>query len=95
MARPQNHVTVLVYWRHFTMADFDEEIDVTGERCPVPIFRTQKALNHMKSGEILHIIASDPVSMENIATFTELNPQYELMDSKQDGDVFFYLIKKI
>lgn len=78
----------------FAEEDFDKEIDVTGERCPVPIFRTQKALNHMKSGEILHIIASDPVSMENMTTFTELNPQYVLMDSKQDGNAYFYLIKK-
>jgi tRNA 2-thiouridine synthesizing protein A len=76
------------------MANFDQEIDVTGERCPVPVFKTQKALNTMKSGEILHIITDDPVSMQNMASFIEINSQYELLDSKQEGRAFFYLIKK-
>lgn len=76
------------------MADFDEEIDVTGERCPVPVFKTQKALNQLKSGEILHIITDDPVSMQNMASFIEINPQYELLESKQEGRSYSYLIKK-
>ena len=78
------------------MADFDEELDVTGYSCPVPIFKTHKALNHMKSGEILHIIASDSHSEQNMATFTELNSfQFELLESKQDGNKYFFLIKKL
>lgn len=76
------------------MADFDVEIDVTGERCPVPVFRTQKALNQLKSGEILHIITDDPVSMKNMESFIEINPQYELLQSKHEGNAYFYLIKK-
>ncbi len=77
------------------MADFDKEIDVTGERCPVPVFKTQKALNQLKSGEILHVITDDPVSKQNMASFTDINTQYELLESKQDGNAFFYLIKKL
>jgi len=76
------------------MANFDQEIDVTGERCPVPVFKTQKALNQLNSGEILHVITDDPVSMQNMASFIEINPQYKLLESKQEGTSFFYLIKK-
>lgn len=76
------------------MADFDEEVDVTGERCPVPVFKTQKALLQLKSGGILRVITDDPVSMQNMATFIGMNPQYELLEAKQEGKAFFYLIKK-
>ena len=76
------------------MANFDQEIDVTGERCPVPVFKTQKALNQLNSGEILHVITDDPVSMQNMASFIEINPQYKLLESKQEGTSFFYPIKK-
>jgi tRNA 2-thiouridine synthesizing protein A len=76
------------------MADFDEELDVTGERCPVPVFKTQKALNPMKSGEILHVISDDPVSIKNMDSFIDINPQYELLESKHEGNAYFFLIKK-
>lgn len=76
------------------MADFDEELDVTGERCPVPVFKAQKALNPMKSGEVLHVITDDPESMQNMASFIKINPQYQLLESRQEGRAFFYLIKK-
>ena len=76
------------------MAKFDQEIDVTGERCPVPVFKTQKALLKMDSGEVLHVVTDDPVSMTNMNTFVEINPQYELQEAKQEGKGFFFLIKK-
>lgn len=78
------------------MADYDEEIDVTGYSCPVPIFKTHKALNHLNNGEILHVIASDPRSIDNMVTFTELNSsQFELLESKQENNLFSFLIKKL
>ena len=77
------------------MAEFDKELDVTGYTCPVPIFRTHKALNDMKSGEILRVITSDPRSEQNMVTFTELNTQFKLVSSEQDKGIYYYLIKKI
>lgn len=75
------------------MADFDEEIDVSGLRCPIPIFRTRRALDEMNIGEVLHIIADDPVSTTNFPEFVKMFPALELLESRQEGDVYHYLIK--
>ena len=45
------------------MADYDQELDASGLNCPLPILRAKKALSAMQSGQVLHIIATDPGSM--------------------------------
>ncbi|MCK4710425.1 MAG: sulfurtransferase TusA family protein, partial [Gammaproteobacteria bacterium] len=47
------------------MADFDRELDASGLNCPLPILRAKKTLADMESGQILHIIATDPGSVKD------------------------------
>ncbi len=75
------------------MADFDQELDASGLNCPLPILRAKKTLNSMSSGQVLHIIATDPGSVKDFDSFAKQTGNV-LMESKEEGGKFHFLIKK-
>ena len=75
------------------MADFDEELDASGLNCPLPILRAKKTLAGMDAGKILHIIATDPGSVKDFEAFAKQTGN-ELLESKEEGGKFLFLIKK-
>ncbi len=75
------------------MADFDQELDACGLNCPLPILRAKKTLNSMDAGNVLHIVATDPGSVKDFEAFSKQTGN-ELMESKEDGGKFHFLIKK-
>jgi tRNA 2-thiouridine synthesizing protein A len=75
------------------MADFDQELDASGLNCPLPILRAKKTLNGMTSGQVLHIIATDPGSVKDFDAFAKQTGNV-LMESKEEGGKFHFLIKK-
>lgn len=75
------------------MADFDQELDASGLNCPLPILRAKKTLNAMSSGQILHVIATDPGSVKDFDAFAKQTGN-ELVESKEEGGKFHFLIKK-
>ena len=75
------------------MAEFDQELDASGLNCPLPILRAKKTLTGMESGKILHIIATDPGSVKDFEAFARQTGN-ELMESKEEGGKFLFLIKK-
>jgi len=75
------------------MADFDQKLDASGLNCPLPILRAKKTLSSMGTGQILHIIATDPGSVKDFEAFTKQTGN-ELLESKEEGGKFYFLIKK-
>ncbi len=75
------------------MADFDNELDASGLNCPLPILRAKKALASMESGKILHIIATDPGAVKDFQAFAKQTGN-ELMEHREEGGKFFFLMKK-
>lgn len=75
------------------MADFDQELDATGLNCPLPILRAKKQLGGMSAGQVLHIIATDPGAVKDFEAFAKQTGN-ELMESKEEGGKFLFLIKK-
>jgi tRNA 2-thiouridine synthesizing protein A len=75
------------------MADFDEELDASGLNCPLPILRAKKTLASLDSGKVLHIIATDPGAVKDFEAFAKQTGN-ELMESKEEGGKFHFLIKK-
>ncbi|MDX1823942.1 MAG: sulfurtransferase TusA family protein [Thiohalomonadales bacterium] len=75
------------------MADFDQELDASGLNCPLPILRAKKSLSGMSSGQVLHIIATDPGSVKDFEAFAKQTGN-ELMESIEEGGKFKFLIKK-
>ena len=75
------------------MADFDQELDASGLNCPLPILRAKKTLASMGSGEVLHIIATDPGSVKDFEAFAKQTGN-ELMESNEEGGKYHFMMKK-
>ena len=75
------------------MANFDKELDASGLNCPLPILRAKKALAEITAGQVLHVIATDPGAVKDFEAFAKQTGN-ELMESREDGGKFYFLIKK-
>lgn len=72
---------------------FDRELDVKGLNCPLPILRTKKALAEMNSGQVLHVLATDPGSVKDFQAFARQTGN-ELVSNTENGNVFEYYLKR-
>ncbi len=75
------------------MADFDQELDASGLNCPLPILRAKKALTALNEGQVLHIIATDPGAVKDFEAFAKQTGN-ELVESREEGGKFHFLMKK-
>jgi tRNA 2-thiouridine synthesizing protein A len=75
------------------MADFDQELDASGLNCPLPILRAKKSLAAMDSGQVLHIIATDPGAVKDFEAFAKQTGN-ELMESREEAGKFHFMMKK-
>jgi len=71
----------------------DRELDVKGLNCPLPILRTKKALAEMASGEVLHVLATDPGSVKDFQAFAKQTGN-ELLANSETDKVFEYYLKR-
>lgn len=72
---------------------FDIAVDARGLNCPLPILKARQALMKMDNGQILQVIATDPVSAEDFPVFAEATP-HELVATEQVGDDYIFWLKK-
>ncbi len=75
------------------MLEFDQELDVCGLNCPLPILRAKKSLGSMDSGQVLHIIATDPGSVKDFEAFSKQTGN-ALIESREEDGKFYFLLKK-
>ncbi len=75
------------------MTIFNSELDASGLNCPLPILRAKKSLLELESGEVLHIISTDPGSVKDFESFVKQTGN-ELLDSTIEGGKFNFYIKK-
>ena len=71
----------------------DREVDARGLNCPLPILRTKKTLNDMKSGQVLRILATDPTALRDFQAFAKQTGNELLQHVEQDG-VFTFLLRR-
>ncbi|MFY0544702.1 sulfurtransferase TusA family protein [Brevibacillus sp. H7] len=71
----------------------DKSIDCKGLACPMPIVRTKKAMDEMKSGEVLEVVATDPGSVADVRSWAERTGNQFLGTIDENG-VFKHYIRK-
>ncbi len=71
----------------------DMELDARGLNCPLPILRAKKSINDLESGQVLHIIATDPGSVKDFEAFCKQTGN-ELMSSGENNGEFVFDIRK-
>lgn len=71
----------------------DQELDVTGLQCPLPLLKAKMALNDLESGRILRVEATDPGSERDFFAFVEQS-RHEIVAFSKEADIYCYWIKK-
>ena len=75
------------------MSDFDQDLDVRGLNCPLPIIKARKAINSLDAGQILRVIATDPGSVKDFEAFAKQTGN-ELLESTEGSGEFTFRLKK-
>lgn len=70
-----------------------EVYDLRGLKCPLPVLRTRKRLEHLPSGATLWIETTDPLAVIDIPHFCRENG-HTLEFSETAGDGHRFLIRK-
>ena len=71
----------------------DHVLDTKGLNCPLPVLKTKKAIGQVPSGGILQVLSTDPGSVADFEAFCRQTGN-ELLESKTEGDVFVFLIRR-
>ncbi|MGC9027910.1 MAG: sulfurtransferase TusA family protein [bacterium] len=71
----------------------NKTIDASGLLCPMPILKTVQAVNEMRVGEVLEIIATDEGIKKDIKNWCEMMG-HELIDIQDIGNKIVVHLKK-
>ena len=68
-------------------------IDARGHRCPVPTLKLQKALESAATGEVLVLLADDPMARIDVPHFAAENG-HSIVDSDVAGPSLSFTVQK-
>ena len=71
----------------------DQEVDARGLACPIPILRAKKALANMESGQVLHVLATDPSAIRDFQLFAQQTGN-ELLEQQQNGSEYSIYLRR-
>lgn len=74
--------------------EFDVEVDARGLNCPLPILRAKKALAAMESGQVLHVLTTDPGSVRDFQAFAKQTGNELLEQAESDKEYSIYLKRR-
>ena len=74
--------------------DITETLDVKGASCPMPVVKTKSAIDELETDAILEVLATDPGSMSDIDGWADGTAGVELVDQREDGDVYRHYVRK-
>ncbi len=67
-------------------------IDARGQKCPLPVLRTEKRMAQLKSGAVIIVLATDPIAKIDIPLFcTQQGHECEM---SIEGDAMRFRIVK-
>ena len=80
------------------MADGSEQkavatLDMTGYFCPEPVIRVNDEIDSVALGEVLELLADDPSSKSDIASWAK-RTGHELISTQENDGVFRFLIRR-
>jgi tRNA 2-thiouridine synthesizing protein A len=73
--------------------DSEEELDLSGLLCPLPVLRARKRLEAMAAGAILKVIATDPMSATDMAHFCS-ERGHALLSQSREAQTFIFKIRR-
>lgn len=85
-------ITPQLQWPEVT-DEQEQLLDAKGLNCPMPLLKAKKALNELAPAALLRVLATDPGSVRDFEVFSQQSGN-ELLESRQDGDTYTYLLRK-
>lgn len=71
----------------------DQELDLSGLNCPMPLLKTKQALNRLEPGKVLKVTATDPGSERDFKVFSEQSGVALLRFDSAGGKYVYWLQK--
>jgi tRNA 2-thiouridine synthesizing protein A len=68
-------------------------IDARGHRCPVPTLRLRRALEAMRAGDLVRLIADDPMARIDTPHFVR-EAGHELIEATEDAGTLTFVVRK-
>ena len=75
------------------MPKFDKELDTSGLTCPMPVMKAKKLLQTLTAGEVLHLMATDPGTKDDIPSLVNKTGDQIIEIIEEGGKVHFYIKK--
>jgi TusA-related sulfurtransferase len=70
------------------------ELDARGLDCPMPLLKAKRALNGLRGGERLRVLATDKGSVRDFEVFAHQSGHPLISSEERDG-VFIHVIEKL
>ena len=74
------------------MPEADEELDVSGYQCPLPVLKAKRRLEAMAPGSVLRLISTDPAAVIDVAHFCK-EQGHDLLSSAAGDRQWTFLIR--
>ena len=68
-------------------------VDARGHRCPVPTLRLQRALEAMNSGEVVKLLADDPMARIDVPHFAG-EAGHEVLEASEEAGSLSFRVRK-
>jgi TusA-related sulfurtransferase len=72
----------------------DRTVDARGLRCPLPLIKARNEIDHLKSGQVLEVLATDPGADHDLRAWTRRNRHEFIGVTEQPGPTFRFLLRK-
>ncbi|MBQ1556891.1 Sulfurtransferase TusA [Pseudomonas oleovorans subsp. oleovorans] len=72
---------------------FDAELDACGLNCPLPLLKAKLELNHLASGAVLKVSATDAGSQRDFRAFASL-AGHALLHEEVEAGIYRYWLRK-
>jgi tRNA 2-thiouridine synthesizing protein A len=70
----------------------ERELDTRGLLCPLPVIRTQNAVEQLAPGDTLVVLASDPGALHDIPAWCRVHG-HEVVATQRDGNLISITVK--
>jgi tRNA 2-thiouridine synthesizing protein A len=77
-----------------THDDPSEVLDCTGLRCPLPVIRLARAIQSVRSGDVVRLLADDPAALADVPAWCRMRDQELLRVDRVDGGVSTYDVRR-
>lgn len=68
--------------------------DVRGMNCPLPIFRTKKALAKMTGGQLLKVLTTDKAAVTDLALFAQQTGHALKAQIQENDHIAHYIVRR-